>query len=409
MFCTGCGNRINESEKYCRMCGTKNNHYNGDLEQSSGEDMQESRSVPQGVNAIQPEVVILPREQMGQAKASGEMPRMEAGNVIIEHPVTAPKKIKRPAKEIGLGIKIGSVFLSILAFVLTILLITSLFAKTILSQKTLEASVQKIDYINMELGDLLADSDLEIEVNPGDTTIDIVYEALTKQGEVDISRSDVEELFEETTFSDYISEKLSSYARYAVTGAEPEEISSREIVRLVRENRKVIEETANLKITEDDLNQLESYLEEDRLLDSISIKKIDETLSENKVDGIRKILSDTVLLVIIIVSMLLLVGDIVLISVLHRRVRAPLAYIGIPLLAGGLLFTVVLLVVNIIKPRLFNGIKEIYASIKPFVSAVLMKGILIGAITAVIGMLMVAGLIVIKRVQKREEQIKTME
>lgn len=426
MFCTGCGNTISEAEKFCKVCGTKNINYNSDMQFNTGaqtkqavpEQQAPQAAVPAGQpasvpvtswtgitesQAIQPEVVILPVDQMSQREALGEAPMLEAGNVIVKQADMADKKEKRPVKVVGTGAKVGSVFLSILAFLLTFTLLVALFVKLTFSQGALEASIQKIDYTGIELGDLLADSDLDIDVREGDTTIDVVYEALTEHGRVNISRDDVEKIFEETTFTDYISEKLSGYARYAVTGAEPEEITAREIVRLVKDNKDEIEEITDLEITSEDLDELESYLEEDGLLDSLSLDKIDETMEENNVDSLRTFFSDTVLMIIIIVVLLLLIGDIVLISLLHRRVKAPLSYIGIPILTGGLLFTTIFIVINIMKSRFFEEIQAIYNSIKPLLASILTRGILIGIITALIGMLMVAGYIIIKKRQKKHE------
>ena len=435
MFCTGCGNRISESEKFCKVCGTRNNYYNSDMQLRTGVQkeqavMEQLGQAPQAAPAvlqtevptgsqtvvpsgswadlpvgqvIQPEVVILPVDQISQKEASGDAPKLEAGNVIVKPVNTADMKEKKPVKVVGTGAKVGSIFLSILAFLLTFTFLVALFLKYTLSLGALEASLQKIDYTGIELGELLADSDLDIDVREGDTTIDVVYEALTEHGRVDISRGDVEEIFEETSFTDYISEKLSGYARYAVTGAEPEEITAREIVRLVKENRNEIEEITGLELTSEDLDELEDYLEEDGVLDSISLNKIDETLEVNNMDKLRGFFSDTLLMIIIIVGLLLLIGDTVLIGHLHRRVKAMLGYIGIPVFAGGLLFTMTFILLSIMKSRFFKEIKALYNSIKPVISSILTRGILIGVITALIGMLMVAGYIIIKKRQKKEE------
>ncbi len=427
MFCTGCGNRISETDMFCQLCGTKNIYYNPEMQLSSAagtkpaEPVQREETsyeaVPAGNRSaipesavIQPEVVILPVDQMGQTVTAGENLKLSAGNVIVKPMEAAPVKIRKPVKEVGTKGKVGSVCLSILAFLLIMVLMISLFLKSTLSQSSLEASIQKIDYAEIELGEILADSNLTIDVQEGDTTVDVVYEALTEQGQVDISRGDVEEMLEETSFSEYLSEKLSGYARYAVTGAEPDEITPREIVRLVEKNRDEIEDITKLQITSEDLDELERYLEEDELLDSVSLEKIDQAMEENKVDKLRTFLSDPILMVMMIVSLLLFIGTIVLISFLHRRVKAPLSYIGIPVFTGGMIFTITFIILSIMKSKLFTEMKEIYKSIKPFLSSILGRGIIIGVTTALIGGLMVAGYIVIIRLQKREQsRIKTVE
>ena len=427
MFCTGCGNKISETEKFCKLCGTKNIYYIPDMQQGSAAEViptesmhreePSSEAVSSGnrsdiseASVIQPEVVILPVDQMGQTRAAGENLKLEAGNVIVKPIEVTPVKVRKPAKEVGTGGKVSSVFLSILAFLLTMIFITSLFLKFTLSQSSLETSIQKVDYASMELGELLVDSNLDIEVREGDTTVDVVYEALTGQGGIDVSRSEVEEILEETTFKEYLSEKLSGYARYAVTGAEPDEITPREIARLVRDNRDKIEEITDLQITSKDLDELELYLEEDEVLESFSLEKIDQAMEEKNVDKLRTYFSDTILMVLIIVSLLLFIGTVVLVSSLHKKVKAPLIYIGIPVFTSGLIFTITFIILSIMKGRLFEEIKALYQSIKPFLTSILTRGIIIGATTAVIGLLMISGYVIIIKVKKREEaRIRTAQ
>ncbi len=409
MFCTGCGNKLSDTDRFCKACGTKNIYYNEDTQryvfQEASAAIPVSTSQPEPT-VIQPEVVLLPVEQLGQqTEPSDNLIQMEDDKVIITRAEDEVQREKKPVKEVTRGMKIGSVFLSILAFFMTVLFIISLFAKTTFSQKTLEASIQKIDYTNIQLGDIMADRDLAIDVKEGDTTIDVVYEALSKQGRVEVTRGDVEEIFEETNFTEYISEKLSGYARYTITGAELDEITPRGIMRLVEENKDTIEDIIGLRIEDEDLDSLENYLEDEEILDSFSAEKIDETLKENNATAVRIFFSDTVLMVILILSLLILIGDIVLISFLHRRMKAPLSYIGIPVLTGGLLITITLIVMNIMKASLFKSVKEIYTSIKPLLSSIIGRGILISAITAFLGLLMVAGYIILKKQDKRTEAV----
>lgn len=440
MFCTGCGNKLSDTDKFCKACGARNIYYNEEAtlyappmtavssvksesssvpseaeavkeEDSGRQEEKQDWSGRQETAIIQPELVILPVEQMGQqTAASDNLPQMDDNKVIITKAADQVKKRKKPVKEASKGLKVGSVFLSLLAFLMTVLFIISLFAKTTFSQKALETSIQKIDYTKIALGDIMADRDVDIDVAEGDTTIDVVYEALTEQGKVNVTRGDVEEIFEETSFTDYISEKLSEYTRYAVTGAEIDEITPREIIRQVEANKDTIEEITDLRITDEDLDELENYLENDGILESISPAKIDETMEENHASAVRKFFSDTVLLVILIFSLLILISDIALISYLHRRVKAPLSYIGIPVLTGGLLFMIGMLVLNIMKASLFKSIREIYQSIRPSLSSILGRGILIGAITAILGLLMVVGYVLIKKHENQDTSvIKTAE
>ncbi|HKL80217.1 MAG TPA: hypothetical protein VJ888_07250 [Mobilitalea sp.] len=447
MFCAECGNKIESTDKFCKVCGTRNSHYAESsvdrayaepqpevpvvvLEQQRKESSsniqpqpemtmvvpeqqaEESNTQPQSemlVGVVQPEIEasIEPQihKEVVEIAASEEITAKEMEMLFKSDSVSANQSTDKPIKEIGTGIKVASVFLSVLAFIITLLLISSLFAKVTLSTKTMNTAFQKIDYTTVELSDILTDSEMDIDIEEGDTTVDVVYEALSEHGNVDVSRGDVEEILEKATFSDYLSDKLSQYASYAVTGRQPDQISPREIARLVEDNEEIFKDVAGLEITSKDLEELEDYLEEEDILKSISLDEIDKTLEENNLKGIQKILSNTTMMIILIVSAVILLGVLIWICYLHRRLKAPLSYIGIPVLIAGVLFTLAMLVGNIIKANLFKGIEGLYKSIKPMLSALLNRGIIIGVITSVIGFLMVFAYVMIKKADKRKQTI----
>ncbi|HKL99044.1 MAG TPA: zinc ribbon domain-containing protein [Mobilitalea sp.] len=340
-----------------------------------------------------------------EATASEEISAKEMAMLIKPDLISANQNIDKPIKEVGIGIKVASVFLSVLAFIMTLLLISSLFAKVTLSTKTMNTALQKIDYTTIELSDILTENEMDIDIEEGDTTVDIIYEALSEHGNVDVSRGDVEEILEKATFSDYLSDKLSQYASYAVTGRKPDQISPREIVRLVEANEEIFMDVAGLEITPNDLDDLEKYLEEEDILKSISLDEIDRILEENNIEWIQKLLSNTTIMIILIASAVILLGILIWICYLHRRLKAPLSHIGIPVLIAGVIFALAMLVGNLIKANLFEEIENLYKSIKPMVSALFTRGIIIGVITSVIGFIMVFAYIMIKKADKRKQTI----
>ena len=105
-------------------------------------------------------------------------------------------------------------------------------------------------------------------------------------------------------------------------------------------------------------------------------------------------------MIAVIVSGIFLLGLIIWISYLHRSIKAPLSYIGIPILIFGFLFTLVMLAGYIIKESLFGEIEDIYTLIKPILSGVFIRGIIFGATTSVVGLIMV---IAYKRIRKSEK------
>jgi hypothetical protein len=242
-----------------------------------------------------------------------------------------------------------------------------------------------------------------------DAALDAIYNALTMQGKTEITRSDLEKLLEKAAFNDYLSEKLTGYARYAVTGEGLEEITADEIANLVADNKDIIEETTGAKITDEDIGKIKKKLEEDDVLDSFTAEKIDRSIAEYNLDKVRTALSDTTLLIILAVSAAFLLADIALIAFLHKRIRAELNFIGFPVFFAGLLFTAAMLVLNSIRSDLPVGQDYIKSILEPVLESFIGRGILIGSVTLIAGIIMVGGYIIVRKVEKNRRLTGTSE
>ncbi|NLK03107.1 MAG: zinc ribbon domain-containing protein [Clostridiales bacterium] len=420
MFCVGCGNKIESSYKFCEICGTKNRSYVKDAVDPPYVEHQPEVSVDTPIQqADTPEINIhqeIPVEvaepQFGASIESQINTEVAASQETTANEMTMLNKLDevsneqvtdKHVKKIGIGVKIASVCLSILALIVTLLFLSTLFVKTSLSTKVMKKAFQKIDYINIELDNILVDG--WSYIYEGDTAADIIYNVLYDRTFLGLSKNEVEEILEKATFSDYLSDKLSQYAKYAISGSRTNEISAREIVRLVEDNKDVFEDVAGIEISSSDLKGLERYLKEEEILESISLDNIDTIIEENNIEWVHKLFANTTLMIAVIVSGIFLLGLIIWISYLHRSIKAPLSYIGIPILIVGFLFTLVMLAGYIIKASLFGEIEDIYTLIKPILSGVFIRGIIFGATTSVVGLIMV---IAYKRIRKSEKCKKTI-
>lgn len=457
MFCTGCGNVINDGDRFCKVCGTRNLYSSQDGDNTrmmkgsgDGEATEKEYNAPADYSAtsadtvrpndtvkpigivkpvdtdksadteksgdtvlikndiytdtIQPEVIIAPVEQPGHNRSAGN-------GIVVQETVHTSNEIrqtkldkKKSGEKAGAGLMTGSVFLSIFAFLIILVFIVTLFVRTIISEDAIHTAVQEVDYSDIRLGDMLAEEELDISIEEDDTTLDIVYDALVEYGEAELSRGDLEQIFAETTFNEYISEKLTGYARYAVTGGRLDEITAVEITDLVEDNRNIIEDIIDVELTDRDLDELEEYLEKDGILDSFSAEEFDKSIVENKLDKMHLVLSDTVLMIILAASAAILLADMLLIAYLHKRFRAELNFIGFPMLFAGLLFTAAMLTVNIIKSGLYADQAYLKDILEPVIGSFFGRGILIGGISFIAGIIMVAGYIIVRKVENYRRQ-----
>lgn len=173
------------------------------------------------------------------------------------------------------GLMTGSVILSVFAFMAATIFITALFIRTILSEGAIQTALRKVDYTDIFLGDMLPEEESsKEELTKGEFPAEDLHETEADAGtdaSIDLTGSDLEKLLKEAAFNDYLSEKLAGYAQYAVTGESPDEITAEEIAGLVADNKDTIEKATGKKITDEDIDKLKEKLEENDVLNILSL------------------------------------------------------------------------------------------------------------------------------------------
>lgn len=327
---------------------------------------------------VQPEVPSVPPKL--QAKYD------DSGSILPRKPKAKQNLDQNKMK----GCTIGSVLLSIVVFAIVLILISTIFVKYVLSEESISTAMQHIDYANLKPGELLTNSDFGLNIENDDTTIDIVYDALLKN-RAGISKTQLEEILEKSSFSEYISDKLAQYSRYVLTREKPDEINSDEIVGFVLKNKKEFEKAIGKEITFDELYEMKYQLDTDyrEIFDNLSVYKIDQALEENNLGRIPVTLSDKMSNLIMIVAAVLLTIIIVLIGHLHGKARASLIYVSIPVVLAGVTFTAAMITLSSAAGSISEAFASMLSILEPIISAFITKGIIIGVITSVVGLAMI--------------------
>lgn len=240
MQCYVCGNFIDDSQPYCPICGA----------------------------------VLQPQEPIYYEG----MPPLEVQPPMPE-PAFAPQPARRkPHIALRIGMQLLSFLLSTLlgiALIATVLLadmhtltssggIKQIIHAILLPNQAptpvrpmVAAGGTVIDPGQIELPEGAEDAILS---GDGNALVDILYDTMQEMlGEENpITKDQLQTFVENSTVTDYIADKAAGYAEDILNGTENTQITAEELVQLVEENKPLIEETFEIEITDDQMEEIKS-------------------------------------------------------------------------------------------------------------------------------------------------------
>jgi hypothetical protein len=240
MQCYVCGNFVDDNQPYCPVCGT----------------------------------VLQPQEPIYYEG----MPPLEVQPPMPE-PIPAPQPVRRkPHIALRIGMQLLSFLLStVLGIVLiaTVLLadmhtltssggIKQIINAVLLPNKApaslrpmVAAGGTVIDPGQIQLPDGAQDAILSGDSN---ALVDILYDTMQEMlGEENpITKDQLQTFVENSTVTDFIADKAAGYAEDILSGTENTQITAEELVQLVEENKTVIEETFEIQITEEQMDEIKT-------------------------------------------------------------------------------------------------------------------------------------------------------
>ena len=240
MQCYVCGNFFDDNQPYCPVCGTM----------------------------VQPPEPVY-YEGMPPLEVQPPAP-------VYSEP---PKKARRKPH---IALRIGMQFLS---FVLCVILCASLLATVVLADINLLTSSGGIKQIittllipskaphiprplvaaggtQIDPGQIQLPEGAEDVLASGDTNaiVDMLYSTMQDMmgEEIPITKEQVQTFVENSTVTDYIADKAAGYAEDILNGTENTQITAEELVNLVEENKALIEETFEVEITEEQMDEIKT-------------------------------------------------------------------------------------------------------------------------------------------------------
>lgn len=264
------------------------------------------------------------------------------------------------------------------------------------------------------------DMSMEDMENPSAIT-EMVYGMLQEQfGEdVPLSYEAVEEFIEESTLTEFMSEKVAGIVSDIVTGESTTTITGEEIAQLIEENSQLIKDTFDVEITQEMVQDISSWVEENDIMSSVTeivskelgpIKggntyEDDDIISgtagalEGAMSGdlsailalVRIFTSNQMLFSCIGVCAVLIV---LLLVINIKQLHTGLKWIGVPLMLAGL-FASIPVIITYAIPSMFVGPLAIVTTVLQITAPVTL-GVCVGGIV-----LLIVGIVLGSRFKKK--------
>lgn len=315
-FCTVCGNKQEEGQRFCSVCGTP-------FINPGDTPAAEAPEAPAPAGNV----------------TSGDMPGTATG---FEAPkADIPAKPKR--KKLGFGRRTLAFLLCILLFALEIVAMVFYSGKASVSKKNINKVLGSDSFAELDLSALL-DSGEDSAVTLSAYIYDMIPDE-QKDAYPDITEENIEEILENRAIRNALASAIGDITDYFVGENDKLELDADKVIDLLEENEELIEELTGKTMQKSDYKDIRKEIEEfneDELQDIVEDLEDSEAAKVMKV--LRFILSKT--------GMLILCGAIALFALMiflscGRFVDVSLSHIGMTtLLAGGSIVTLIKLFEN---------------------------------------------------------------
>ncbi len=361
--------------------------------------IQPVEDIPEEIEEPQPEEVIIEESAPAIEDVVATKPDVapEAQNIFPEiEPVTQAVPAQQeeivPAKAVkkkGFMSYTGLVLCFILLFAFVVSMMAGIIAKISMSPKQLEKDIDKINVLDIKVGEMISTD--EYDVKKDDTILDIVSKTIQKNSDLKVSEADIRKIYEDTEIRDYMAKKISEYAAYVSDKKDIDEITSKEIAGLIEQNKDKIEEIADIKISDDNLSNLESYLDDNAsdLMESLQVKNIDNNLDKYNYSDYDFIFNNWMWICAFSGLGILIILFSFFVFKLNKNVGGSIVYLGSVAISSGALFLTSGIVLMLLKNTIADAFDEASGFASSLISIMSFRVILIGGIVFVAGMITV--------------------
>jgi len=286
-----------------------------------------------------------------------------------------------------------SLLTGILCIILFVVLIVFVFmnvARNAVSRQSIETVLSDVS-----VGALMEELDIF------DTLTDNINQEILDS--VGITPDTIDDLLDQNTVREDISEILSEYALAIISGDTSHTIPNEAIASMLEDNAEHIERVTGHQLTDNDIRVIENSLNETGILDQASVGSILEHSQVNTIQTQRFFSQDTFFLVLM--SLIIAVVCLLLLNI--KYLRFVFKDIGVTLCSAGLLIILSGLVLYMASPLFFNEV-IILMFIGSFISILRVSLLAHGLVVLIIGIvLIITGAIMKRNFEKAYYQAKS--
>lgn len=306
----------------------------------------------------------------------------------------------------GQGIKFLKAFISVLlSFIIFVLALGTqliFIVRTTLNEENIKTAVNEIDISELQMPKVVIEQTNRegFEISDDQTVAEYIL-AITDPDLIDdhdITTKKVEKFLNESVVKDFLANNIYLFADDILNETDEGGVSKKEITNFIKKNSSKFEKTIGYSISDNDIDKISNFLDEDNVLDKISPSYLRDEAPKQM--GVIKFLFSY--LFIILLCLLILLSIIAIFVINKKKIDSVFYYVGSSAMFCGAVALILGIfsntVNNIIKPY----VKELFTIIKPVTEIVHSQLIFISLVTLGVGIIFIVISILISKFSKNK-------
>lgn len=454
-ICSNCKNELSENEKFCPTCGTKNEPQVKKADNNQAPQMIQEPPVPNVDSNSENEVKstddmladLLPNEQdvgepiaiiqndfadtqpiendintyqmqsdsnvneKAEEQDSSQSAKLDESNESLaqsENVVTTQddsvfvQAEKMGGRGNGVLKAIISVVLSILIFVFILATQMVLIVRGTFNQENIKTSIEETNISEIKVPKSIIESthlkDLELDndKNVSEYIVSIMDPQIVDQ--YDITESKIEKLLDESFIKNFLSDKITDYTDDVFKKTDMGQVTKKEIIKFIEDNSDKIEKTIDYRVSDEDIEKISTFFDENNVMEKISISYIREE-QPKLMDAVKFSFSYLVVGLLIILTLL---AAFAIFMVNKKKLDSVFYYLGSTAICSGSV-VIILGILSYASSKIIKSvIGEFYAIVKPLTEIIFSQLILTGLITLGVGFVLIVTSVLISKFTKNK-------
>lgn len=357
MFCIYCGNQCSDSAKFCAKCGKPivrmpvdeaEEKEPEEIVATEAEEKEPEETVAAEATEKKPEETVAAEAEEKEPEAvAAEAPLQEPETEAVQETLlqepnaaateeTLAQKTEKPAKKVKkvkketTGGKIAAHFFSVIWTVLLIALSLVLLLKItcdgILGDFNTSGILDAVELKEVPVGEIVGSLGIDgVDIEDDDNLSDVVYELIQTETELDVTKSQVDDLLDKLEVNDFLNELKDEYLQ-VVTGEKTSAyVKPAQIMKFIEDNKRVLEKSLDIEIEDSDLETIKNSLED---MDIEEVTTVRMSAGDNEViQKIQMVFQYSMALTILLAICMVVLAGLLFLTNLRKKRRAVL-YIG---------------------------------------------------------------------------------